>query len=56
LGVHYSAVRQQLLDRYEELVVDISPAYLDKMITGLQSWINAKEAEQLVWGVLHYKR
>lgn len=56
LGVHYSAVRQQILDRYEELIVDISPAYLDKMITGLQSWINAKEAEQLVWGVLHYKR
>ncbi|MEJ6541318.1 MAG: hypothetical protein QNL94_13105, partial [Halioglobus sp.] len=56
LGVHYSAVRQQILERYEELVVDISPAYLDKMITGLQSWINAKEAEQLVWGVLHYTR
>lgn len=56
LGLHYSAVRQQILDRYEELIVDISPAYLDKMITGLQSWINAKEAEQLVWGVLHYKR
>jgi hypothetical protein len=38
------------------LVVDISPAYLNKMITGLQRWINAKEAEQLVWDIFHYKR
>lgn len=56
LGNHYSAVRDQLLVRKDELARKISSAYIDRMLEGLNHWIEAQGAGHLSWGILHFRK
>lgn len=53
---HYATVRQNLLDRYDELRKNISADYMDKMIKGLEHWVNAADNGYLAWGILHFSK
>lgn len=52
LVTHYGRVRQELQNRYDELVQTISKAYLDRMIVGLGHWVDAGQKGYLAWGIL----
>ena len=53
---HYAAVKQELQDRYVSLTKVINSAYMDKMISGLESWITAADCGYLSWGILHFQK
>jgi len=56
LRTHYSRVREELLARYDELVRTASKDYLDKMLVGLENWVNAADNGYLAWGIQHFKK
>ena len=56
LGKHYFRVKQVLEERYDVLKEDISSDYLDKMINGLQHWVDAEANHYLAWGIVHYRK
>ena len=52
LRTHYSRVRDELDNRYDELrQVGVSAQYLDQMLVGLENWVNAADAGYLAWGI-----
>lgn len=51
---HYASVKQELVDRYTDLNQTISNGYIDKMIQGLDHWIQAADSGYLAWGILHF--
>lgn len=53
---HYATVRETLLERYKELSEDISSEYMDKMILGLEHWVQAADNGYLAWGIMHFTR
>ncbi len=53
---HYTAVQKELQQRKETLLEVCSPAYIDRMHTGLGHWISGGEQGNLNWGVLHFKK
>lgn len=53
---HYGRVRQELLRRRQELARTVSPEYLDRMTQGLQHWVDAGNAGNLAWGILHFRK
>ena len=53
---HYATVREGLLGRYDELSKDISTDYMDKMILGLEHWVQAADKGYLSWGIMHFSR
>jgi sarcosine/dimethylglycine N-methyltransferase len=53
---HYSRVRQELAARRDEIKVDVSPEYIDRMIRGLTHWIAAGQSNHLAWGILHFRK
>ena len=53
---HYDNVRQELETRYDDLVKTISNDYMDKMINGLENWVEAADNGYLAWGILHYRK
>lgn len=56
LGRHYESVRANLEGRRGELEKSISPAYIEKMLTGLDHWVNAQAAGHLAWGILLFSK
>ncbi len=56
LRTHYFQVGERLKQSYRDLVSDVSQAYLDKMIVGLDNWVSAADAGYLAWGILHYQK
>lgn len=56
LVMHYTRVRQELLERREKLSSRVSPDYIDRMIDGLTSWIEAGRRGRLSWGILHFRK
>ncbi|MGF1605419.1 MAG: SAM-dependent methyltransferase [Rhodothalassiaceae bacterium] len=54
LGRHYARVRQVLESRYEEMTAKSSKAYVDRMIAGLQHWVDGASRGYLAWGILHF--
>lgn len=56
LRTHYDRVRQELEARRHDLEDQISPAYADRMIKGLEHWVAGADAGQLAWGVLHFRK
>ncbi len=52
---HYSAVRQELVRRREELLSFCSEAYLSRMDQGLLRWVEGGEAGHLAWGILRFQ-
>lgn len=55
LGRHYQRVRQELVDRYEEMTSKASKAYVDRMLEGLSHWVAAEAKGYLAWGILHFR-
>ena len=53
---HYSRVKVELTRRTDELVEFVSRAYIDRMINGLQHWIDAGSRGHLAWGILRFGR
>lgn len=53
---HYGRVKSDLQGRYEELTGQISPAFMDRMIAGLEHWVTAGQAGQLCWGIMRARR
>ena len=51
---HYSRVQAELKSRYDELVALSGQEYVDKMIAGLQHWIDGGNNGYLAWGILHF--
>ncbi len=53
---HYTRVREELQSRREELQQWVSAAYIERMIQGLQHWIEAGGKDYLAWGILLFKK
>ncbi|MFB6305902.1 MAG: cyclopropane-fatty-acyl-phospholipid synthase family protein [Flavobacteriales bacterium] len=53
---HYSSVRQQIKDRYDEITKVCGKDYIDKMIEGLGHWVEKGKKGYLNWGFLHFKK
>jgi sarcosine/dimethylglycine N-methyltransferase len=53
---HYVAVRLSLRAHYDMLRRDISTAYMDRMLVGLDNWVSAAHAGYLRWGIFHFRK
>jgi sarcosine/dimethylglycine N-methyltransferase len=51
---HYARVQQELKRRYDECVELSGNDYVDRMIAGLQHWIDGGTKGYLAWGILHF--
>lgn len=52
LATHYARVREELAAHYDALrAAGASRDYLDRMLSGLENWVNAAKAGHLVWGI-----
>ena len=56
LRKHYATVKESLESRYDELLKSISKQYMDRMIQGLQNWVNAADNGYLAWGIVHFRK
>lgn len=56
LPIHYARVRDELASRRDELGACISPAFVDRMLIGLQHWVDAGERGNISWGILHFQK
>lgn len=53
---HYSRVKNELESRYDDVVELSSKEYVDRMINGLQHWVDAGAQGYLTWGILHFQK
>lgn len=53
---HYARVGEELKQRAEALRGNISQEYMDRMLLGLENWVNAADTGYLAWGILHFRR
>lgn len=53
---HYGRVREELQSRYDELTKLASKEYVDRMLQGLQNWVDAGNNGYLSWGILHFRK
>lgn len=56
LPVHYGRIKELLFEKKSEIENSISPEYIEKMIDGLQHWVDAGNAGNLSWGILHFRK
>ena len=56
LRTHYARVAEDLKNRYDEIVNLSGREYVDKMLRGLQYWVNGAEKGHLAWGIIHYRK
>lgn len=56
LRKHYATIKQNLQERYPELIRSISTDYMDRMLLGLDNWVNAADRGYLAWGIMHFKK
>lgn len=55
LVAHYHRVREDLLARRDQLSSQVSGQYIERMLAGLQHWVDAGRAGHLAWGIMHYR-
>lgn len=53
---HYSRVKEELLHQRLNLKGKVSENYIDRMLLGLQHWIDAGNKGYLAWGIMHFKK
>ncbi len=53
---HYARVKVELQTRYDEMVKVASKDYVDRMLVGLQNWVDAADKGYLNWGILHFRK
>jgi ubiquinone/menaquinone biosynthesis C-methylase UbiE len=56
LTEHYTRVKAELTDRYDSVVELATHDYVDRMLQGLQHWIDAGNKGYLTWGILHFTK
>lgn len=56
LGRHYARVRAELEARRDEMTALASPAYVARMLEGLQHWVDGEASGYLAWGIMHFRR
>lgn len=56
LATHYGRVLQESQARLEELQQAADDAFLDRMMRGLQQWVDAGERGLLAWGIFHFRK
>jgi sarcosine/dimethylglycine N-methyltransferase len=56
LTAHYTRVRDELMGSREDLAGHVSDAYVERMLQGLQHWIDAGSQGYLAWGILHFQK
>lgn len=56
LRTHYDTVATTLAARQNDFAGDISPAYINRMLTGLKNWVDAADNGYLAWGIMHFKK
>lgn len=56
LRTHYARIREELEKNYGQLLENASKAYLDKMLAGLQSWVDAADKGHLAWGIMRFRK
>lgn len=56
LPIHYARVRDELRAKREDLSRHVSPAFVDRMLSGLDHWVSAGERGNLAWGILHFRK
>lgn len=56
LTCHYRRVREELLTQRESLRGKVSDDYVDRMLVGLQNWVDAGEQGYLAWGILKLRK
>jgi sarcosine/dimethylglycine N-methyltransferase len=53
---HYGRVREVLNDRYDEFKKAGFQDYADRMLQGLQHWVNFGGEGHLAWGIVHFRK
>lgn len=54
---HYARVGEELKKNYDGLIQKGATAqYLDKMVVGLENWVNAADAGHLAWGIQLFRK
>ena len=53
---HYGRVRDELQRQRTALDGKVSEAYVERMLAGLQHWVDAGKAGYLAWGILHFRK
>lgn len=56
LPQHYGRVRSELLARRDDLQGLVSEAYIERMLKGLEAWVNAGNKGCLSWGILEFRK
>jgi sarcosine/dimethylglycine N-methyltransferase len=56
LTTHYRRVKEETQRRYDEMVEICGKEYIDKMIQGLDHWVNAGNKDYLSWGIMHLSK
>lgn len=56
LTQHYTTVKRNLSSRYEEMMRLSGRDYTDRMLKGLDYWIEASRKGYLAWGILHFRK
>ena len=56
LRTHYARVRAELDARRDELRGRVSDDYVERMLTGLEHWIDGADDGLLAWGILHFSK
>jgi cyclopropane fatty-acyl-phospholipid synthase-like methyltransferase len=56
LRTHYARVGEDLQNRYREIVDLSGQEYVDKMLRGLEQWVDGADKGYLSWGVLHFRK
>ena len=51
---HYARVAEELQARRGDL--DMSDAWVERMLTGLSHWVDGAEAGKLTWGIMHFRK
>ncbi len=56
LVTHYGRVHQELKANYDGAVERSGKEYIDKMMQGLQHWVNGGKKGYLNWGILQFRK
>lgn len=53
---HYGRVREELDSQRGALAGKVSDGYIERMLAGLQHWVDAGKAGRLAWGIMHFRK
>ncbi len=56
MRAHYAAVRSRLQQVYDEITRSVSKDYVDRMLDGLEKWVDGAQSGLMAWGILHFRK